>query len=177
MFKPDWTHRRGRSRLLPLAACIAAAAMLLPAFVRLTVREYYSDKLLLCLPIEAGEEFGLRFTHSLNLSDVTDTLEWTGEELILRSSLFTAFGAGMPVLADGIGSSMVNTPEGFLLSGIDTPQVGNQVPVMLQDVPDHRLLYRGEEIRLMEIAQEPFIKLSVERLPLWQAFMKDEGER
>jgi len=124
----------------------------LPLWDGLTVEDNRKEKTLLVLPIRKGECFRLRFTHSVNLSDITDTTEWTGRELILRTSLFTDFGAGVPVLADGIGKEFENTAEGFLISGIDTVQKNNTIPIMLQTVPDHRLIYRGELIFLRELA-------------------------
>ncbi|MBR6653597.1 MAG: DUF1850 domain-containing protein [Oscillospiraceae bacterium] len=73
---------------------------------------------MLAVPIEPKETFKLRFTHSVNLSYVTDEMEWTGEQLITRTSLFTSFGAGMPVIADGIGTEMHNTEDGFLIGQV-----------------------------------------------------------
>lgn len=98
------------------------------------------------LPIGKGEAFRLRYTHSVNLSDVTDTIEWTGEQLICRSTLFTAFGAGIPVLADGVGKAFTQTEDGFLITGIDKPET--RILVMLQTVPNHRLLWRDTEFAL-----------------------------
>jgi len=150
-----------------LTLIAAAIFCALPLFPSLTVREYRAGRLLWARPIAAGEEFSVRYTHSVNLSPVTDTLQWTGEELILRSSLFTSFGAGMPVLADGIGSELHNTPDGFLITGIDRAQPDNAIPIMLQAVPDHHLIFRGEEVSLRSLAgEEAFIKLGAEKLSL-----------
>lgn len=128
---------------------------------------------MLALPIEPGERFRLRFTHSVNLSYVTDEVEWTGQQLITRTSLFTSFGAGMPVIADGIGTEMHNTDDGFLITGIDRVQEDNFIPVMLQEVPDHHLLYRNEEISLRSEAKgTAFVKLSVERIGIIPAIIQ-----
>lgn len=135
--------------LIIVAVGLVIAALLLPVLPkRLTVSDARDGKLLLALPIESGEEFQLRYTHSVNLSDVTDTIEWTGKELICRSTLFTAFGAGIPVLADGIGTEFFHTEDGFEITGIDKPETS--ILVMLQTVPNHRLLWRGQEISLLE---------------------------
>ena len=132
-----------------VAVGLVAAALLLPVMPeRLTVSDARAGKLLLALPIEKGENFQLRYTHSVNLSDVTDTIEWTGTELICRSTLFTAFGAGIPVLADGIGTGFSHTEDGFEITGIDKPE--KSILIMLQTVPNHRLLWHGQELSLME---------------------------
>ena len=159
--------KRGSKFLAPLIIVILALIFLAPICTRLTLRGYDSNKLMLALPIEPGEHFKLRFTHSVNLSHVTDQIEWTGKQLITRTSLFTSFGAGMPVIADGIGTEMHNTDEGFLITGIDEIQEGNFIPIMLQEVPDHHLVYRDEEISLRNEADGiAFVKLSVERISI-----------
>ena len=166
--------KRGSKFLAPLIIVILVLISLAPICTRLTLRGYDSGKLMLALPIEEGERFKLRFTHSVNLSHVTDEIEWTGKQLITRTSLFTSFGAGMPVIADGIGTEMHNTEEGFLITGIDQVQEDNFIPIMLQEVPDHHLIYRGEEISLREEAQgTAFVKLSVEKINVFSALVNN----
>ena len=158
---------KGGKFLAPLIGVITVLILLTPMCTRLTLRGYESGRLMLALPIEAGEHIKIRFTHSVNLSYVTDDIEWTGEQLITRTSLFTSFGAGMPVIADGIGKEMHNTDEGFLITGIDEVQEDNFIPIMLQEVPDHHLLYRDDEISLREEAEgTAFVKISVEKISL-----------
>ena len=78
----------------------------------------------------------------------------------------------MPVIADGIGTEMHNTEDGFLITGIDEVQEDNFIPIMLQEVPDHHLLYRDEEISLRDEAQGvAFVKLSVEKVNIVSAFI------
>lgn len=168
-------HRqRGKpfAPLLLIVALCAATALLLPMRHALVVENLRTDKTLLVLPISAGESFSIRYIHSVNLSPVTDSLEWTGTVLVLRSTCFTSFGAGMPVLSDGIGTSFENTEEGFLLSGIDKVQTDNCIPIMLQTVPDHCLLYRGEEIRLRALTGgNAYIAARVRRVSIMETIL------
>ncbi len=164
--------KKGSKLLAPLIIVISALIFLAPLYTRLTLRGYHSNKLMLAVPIEPNETFKLRFTHSVNLSYVTDEMEWTGQQLITRTSLFTSFGAGMPVIADGIGTEMHNTEDGFLITGIDEVQEDNFIPIMLQEVPDHHLLYRDMEISLRDEAEgTAFVKLSVEKVSLISAII------
>lgn len=143
-----------RRRIAPLlliftAILVVAAILLLPLSApRLVISNERTGKDLMALPLEVGETFQLRYTHSVNLSDVTDTMEWTGDTMVCRSTLFTAFGAGIPVLADGVGTDFTHTEDGFLITGIDKPEA--RILVMLQTVPNHRLLWRGQQFFLME---------------------------
>lgn len=144
-----------RRRIAPLLVLFAAilfvaGILLIPMFPnRLVVSDQRTGAALMALPIEPGETFQLRYTHSVNLSDVTDTMEWTGETIVCRSTLFTAFGAGIPVLADGVGTDFTHTEDGFLITGIDKPE--ERILVMLQTAPNHRLLWRGEQFSLLEL--------------------------
>ena len=138
--------------IVPLFLVLLILALFIPLRDALIINDFRTGKTLKVLPVKEGESFSIRYTHSVNLSDVTDTLEWTDNKLVLRTSLFTSFGAGIPVPADGIGTSITNTEDGFLLSGIDKEQKDNGLLVMLQEVPNHRLLYRDREIPLLDIA-------------------------
>ncbi len=170
--KQEKTKGSGKNRIAPLlllcAAVLLCAGFLaaVPVVPCLVAEE--ADRPLggkLALPIGEGETFGIRFTHSLNLSDITDTIEYDGEALVCRSTLFATYGAGVPDLPDGIGTTLVQTDEGYLLTGIDKAE--REVLVMLQTVPDHRLLYRGREIRLLPLyGSGALVRLCVRRAPL-----------
>ena len=140
------------SIIVPLFLLVCILLLWIPYKDAIVIENYRSGRLLRVLPVQKEESFSIRYTHSVNLSDVTDTLEWTGEELILRTSLFTSFGAGIPVPADGIGTNITNTEDGFLLEGIDKVQDNNQILIMLQQVPNHHIMYRTQEISLLDMA-------------------------
>lgn len=162
--------RQGGRRLVPLLIALGlllALGVLLwaPLFPGLILEDGRTGEPLLLFPMKKGDAFSIRYTHSVNLSPVTDTLYFTGDALVLESTLFSAYGWGMPVLADGIGDSFENTPEGFYISGIHKVQA--QIPILLQQVPDHRLLLNGREIRLLDVLEPgTFIRLLPGRFSL-----------
>ena len=166
MHMPSTQVRQGGKRLAPLLVGFALVLSLLvlcfaPLFHGLAIHDGRTGERLMLLPIWTGEAFSIRYTHSVNLTPVTDTLRFTGQGLVLESTLFTSYGWGMPVLADGIGSHFENTPEGFLITGIDRAQP--DVPILLQQVPDHHLLYRDREISLLGLAGSgAFLRLGPE---------------
>lgn len=167
--KKGSTHGWITPLLLTLFFAALAAALLFARLFpkRLVVSNERTGHTLMTLPLEKGESFALRYTHSVNLSDVTDTIEWTGSTLICRSTLFTAFGAGIPVLADGVGTDFTQTEEGFLITGIDKPE--ERILVMLQAIPDQRLLWRETVIPLAgRYGSGTLIKLSVRPCSLFE---------
>lgn len=107
-------------------------------------------KLLFAWPIRTGETFEISFLHSLNLSPVTDVIEWTGDSLVVRKSVFRTFGAGIPIPPDGIGTELISTDGRYELVGIDREM--KSIPIMTQDVPNHRIALGGREACLPELA-------------------------
>lgn len=174
---PEQNEGSARRRIAPPLfiglAIVLLLACSLPACTCLTVTNARTEKTLLTLPIAPGEAFYLRYTHSVNLSDVTDGMEWTGETLMTRSSLFKAYGVGMPVLADGIGTHFENTPDGFLITGIDRPE--ENILLLLQEVPNNRLLYRGRELNLVDrFGSGTLLRIDVRRVSLLTALLCHE---
>ncbi|NCB30338.1 MAG: DUF1850 domain-containing protein [Clostridia bacterium] len=171
--------RQGGKRLVPLLISFIVLLALLfvgfaPLMDGLTVRDGRTGKLLLALPIRQEETFSIRYIHSVNLSPVIDTLQWSGQDLVLRTTLFSDYGWGMPVLADGIGTHFEHTPDGFLISGIDKAQAS--VPILLQQVPDHHILYRGREISLLKLAGSgAFLRIAGERMNLLAFFTHSQA--
>lgn len=144
--------------LLLTAGIIIAVCVLVPVVPQLTVKCVDGDKVVYSHDIKACESFSIRYTHSVNRSPVIDTIEWTGETLLVRSSLFQTFGAGIPVAEDS-GTVLESTPDGLLLSGIDTPY--EKINLITGTYADHYLIHRGREICLKELVGEQTL-ISVE---------------
>ena len=166
-------ERAGKSPALLFVIALLIICVLyfaLPLSERLIVSQRNSEKVLLSLPIEKGEVFKIAFIHSLNLSPVTDCYEWTGDLLILRSTIFKTYGAGIPILDDGLGTGFLQTEEGFQITGIDAPR--QKIDIMLQLVPDHRILYSDREIRLLEYANSgTIVSIYVGKISLFRAYL------
>ena len=102
-------------------------------------------------PIRAGESFEVTYTHSLNLSPVTDVVEWTGADLVVRKSMFKTFGAGIPLPADFAGSELLFKGDHYELVGIDKHMLG--FAIVTQKVPNHKITFDGRETCLLDIAE------------------------
>lgn len=145
--------RGGRRRKLAyIAACSTALSIILlfllwPAHC-LTIER--GGKLLLAWPISKGERFEITFTHSLNLSPITDVIEWDGRDLVVIKSIFKAFGAGVPVPADGLGDDLVFVDGHYELIGIDSHM--QSIPIMVQEAPNHFITLNGCDVYLLELA-------------------------
>ncbi|MDD4772240.1 MAG: DUF1850 domain-containing protein [Eubacteriales bacterium] len=131
----------------------------------------------LSINLPDGESFILRYTHSVNRSPVDDTIERAGCKLIVRSSLFQTFGAGIPVADDIVngkstGTSLTKTEKGLLLDGIDTvyPEIG----LITGTYSDHRIITDGEEYILKEFTGEKqLIKIRIKRISLFNMIKRE----
>ena len=154
--------RRFSKRLLLLAALSSVTILLWPVTC-LTARS--DGKLLFAWPIRAGESFEVTFMHSLNLSPVTDVIEWTGSDLVVRKSVFYTFGAGIPSPSDGVGTELIFMDGRYELVGIDTHM--QNFAIMTQDIPNHRIILGGREAFLLQLAGSgQLIVIEVRQIPL-----------
>ncbi len=155
--------KRKRRLIVLSAAALAAALFLLWPGECLTAK--CEGRRLFAWPIRAGEEFEITFMHSLNLSPITDVIEFTGRDLSVVKSVFKAFGAGVPVPADGIGTEIISVDGHYELVGID--QRMQSVTILTQTVPNHHIAFRGREASLLSLAGPgKSVTIAVERIPL-----------
>lgn len=154
--------------LLILAAVGFIGAV--PMFGGLEVLDPEDGKLLFSAPLREVEGFQICFIHSVNRRPVCDTLRVRGGELVIVSSRFDSFGAGMP---DG------STQEGVLRRLSDgwlEWRIGRAVPEVTLRVgrsAEHRLLLKGKEVALSQLAS-PGQALSFRpgRFSLWEILWK-----
>ena len=124
-----------------------------------------SGKRLFAWPIKAGESVEVTFMHSLNLSPITDVIEWTGSGFMVRKSIFKTFGAGVPVPSDGIGMELIFVDGHYELLGVDKHML--DFTIMTQEVPNHRISLNEHEAFLLELAGSgKAVDLKVRRIPL-----------
>ncbi len=136
-------------RLLAATLAVVVFALFAPLKRSLVVQDGQSDEMLAVFPIEKGEEFKLCFLHSRNLSPIEDVILWDGENFVCQTTRFKMYGAGVPDISDGIGTELVKTGDWYELRGINKKD--RSLKVMLQQVPDHTLVYRGKEYKLIEL--------------------------
>lgn len=115
----------------------------------LEVSRWDTQEVLLCTRMQAGEEFVLAFTHSVNRRPVYDTLRAETDHLIIVGSRFDAFGAGMPETSTAEGTLAVGK-DGWLEWTVNRPVP--QIVVRVGRVADHRLSFKGCEIHLADLA-------------------------
>ena len=121
----------------------------------------------LFLPLKNGQEFSIKYNHSVNRSPVIDTIERTGDTLTIRRSLYQTYGAGIPVLSDMVGDTYTETDEGFLLSGIDSEH--ESINLITGTYADHHLIYKDAEYQLKKtFGEKTLITFSAQKVSTLQ---------
>lgn len=116
----------------------------------LEVVDLHLGRAVLCAEMPDGEEFVLRFVHSVNKRPVFDTLRVTATQVVIVKSRFDAFGAGMPEHSTEQGVFRV-LPDGWLEWTINRPMP--EVVVRVGRVANHTLILKGREIPLNTLAE------------------------
>ncbi len=147
-------HRRLRAGIVVFIVLAAAFEIvgLLSACSSVSVLEvsrWGNQEVLLCAHMQAGEEFVLAFTHSVNRRPVYDTLRAETDHLVIVGSRFDAFGAGMPESSTAEGTLAVGK-DGWLEWTVNRPV--EQIVVRVGRVADHFLRLKGREVHLAELA-------------------------
>lgn len=154
------------------AAIAAAFGIVLILFMPVTPRLLiiHDGAAVLLMNVSDSECFVIRYMHSVNRSEVDDTIERSGSNLIVRSSLYQTFGAGIPVGDDIIngknaGTSLTKTENGLLLDGIDITY--KEINLLTGTYSNHRIIADGKQYILKDIAGEKeLIKIKIGRVSL-----------
>lgn len=159
--------------ILALLGLISAV----PMFGGLEVVDPQDGKVLFRVPLGEAEGFQICFIHSVNRRPVCDTLGLRGGQLLIVSSRFDSFGAGMP---DGSTREGVlrRLPDGWLEWRIERPVP--EVTLRVGHTAEHRLVLKGKELLLAQLVH-PGQALSFRpgRVSLWgilRAGIWGEGE-
>lgn len=118
-----------------------------PCFSVLRISHPQNDRTLYCTSMKPGEEFVLAYVHSVNRRPVYDTLRAAGDHLVIVSSRFDSFGAGMP---DGTDGQLTFAPDGWLVYRVERPVA--EVVVRVGRVAEHTLHIKEQALVLARLA-------------------------
>jgi hypothetical protein len=137
----------------------------------LEMAEDSSGRIVLCARLSPGEEFVLRFTHSVNQRPVFETLRADDDHLVIVKSRFDSFGAGMPDISNG-GGTLALREDGWLEWTVNRRVP--EVTVRVGRTANHTLHLKGGTVPLARLA-EPGSALSLRacRISAFSAMKRD----
>jgi len=143
----DMLRRLAAAGILTL---IVGTALFWPAMNGVELFSVSSSQTRMCARMTNGEEMILSFTHSVNKRPVYETLCVRDGSLVIVKSRFDAFGAGMPEASTSDGTFKM-LPDGWLEWTVNRPVP--EVVVRVGRVAGHRLLIKGREVALADLAE------------------------
>jgi hypothetical protein len=142
--------RRLIASFIVASAGVMAAFLLWPMVPVLEIVDGRGGRVVFCARAQPGQEFVLSFVHSVNRRPVYDTLRVEADHLVIVRSRFDTFGAGMPEASTQDGTLRV-AEDGWLEWTVNRPTP--ELAVRVGRVADHTVHYKGQEIRLSDLAE------------------------
>ncbi len=134
-----------------------------PVFV-FTIRDA-NDTVVYAGTIGINDTFSIKFMHSVAKRPVVETFGLgAGKKIALLETEYDSFGAGLPFEVKG-GQRFIVRDGKFKIVGYNY-EVPN-LAIRVGRFADHRFIFRGEEIRLADLARPgEALAFSVEEVPL-----------
>jgi len=88
--------KRKRILIVPLIVFLCAALLFTPFKNGLVFFESRTTNLVAYVPLQSEQQFQIRYTHSIHLSDVIESYEVSADQFILQALEYEDFAIGMP---------------------------------------------------------------------------------
>lgn len=156
-----------RGRFVLLVACVAGVCMMFGYFWFLPLKlvvESTSGKGIV-LPTKHGDEFSLRFLHSVHKTPVLENfvIEKSGS-IVLTSTEFSSYGVGMPFLPEE--GTLIKKNDNFVLTGVN--RNFRRIPLRSWPEAQLSLIQRGYEYPLFNLFDDgALLEIRIDHDWLW----------
>ncbi len=151
-----------RFLFLAVVICMAIASFLLLLTFRsnwLVLEIPATGEIAWAAPLKNGEQFQLRYIHSVDLLPVFEAYTFEGTQLVLMETRFLSWGAGLGYMGEGILSG----ENGWTVIKEMQRQVGT-LPLRVGTIAEQTILYRGAEVRLRDyLPAQTLVHIRVKR--------------
>lgn len=156
-------------RKLTIAVLIlifTSSLLCLPVFKVVKLADFKNNKPLLYMQISDGQEFIIKFTHSVNKRPVYDYIKIVADNFVILKSCYDSFGAGMPETTGNGGTIVLHNDGRIEFNNIN--RIQNEIRLFSGTVSDHHIIFKQHDIALKKLIKPgSSIKISVERISLW----------
>ncbi|WP_043932908.1 DUF1850 domain-containing protein [Bacillus sp. EB01] len=117
----------------------------------LAITSNKTNEILWSKPVEQGDLFTIRFTHSVERTEVDEVIRIGDGNLVIDSTIYESFGAGLPF--DIEEGQIMKTEDGK----VTIENINREIPFMDlfigQVIANHTLIIEGEEIPLKTLSE------------------------
>ena len=160
-----------RKRIVASAAITALATAVFLSFLlqssHLILTNAHDGTALMSTRVYEGTEFSVSYTHSVNISLVTEIFRVQQGAIVLQALEFYSFGAGMPTEPEP-GQTLITLPDGGMrIEGFDRTM--DNLTFLIAFTANHTLHIESQEIPLqtLDFAGQP-VRFEVVRQNIWQ---------
>jgi hypothetical protein len=155
---------------LLLVCLLIGVSIWLPLFPIISISSA-SNQRLWSEAIQSGETFIIRYTHSVARSEVDEVLRIHEDQLVIDSTIYESFGAGLPYTSEG-NQRFTSTDGKIRIENINLP-VRHLDLFVGQVIAKHKLIIHGRTIPLHTISKPgTSIRFSVKKENLWMRIQR-----
>lgn len=156
-------------RILSIAIIILITISLIPMRV-LLAKDYKTDDYIKSWRVKDNEAFQIMYTHSVELTPVTESYKVKGEEIVLTDAFFHSLGAGLPA----------TTPYKFRLKddGFEIYDINEEFDDFIYRTgavrANHKLIFKDREYDFLDFSNpRSGIKFQIDKTHLLSYILKE----
>lgn len=127
----------------------------------LQIIDYRADKIIWEEKINNGDQFKIKYQHSVARTPVIEFFEIKDGKILLTGTEYQSYGAGLPT-SNGQGDYLVEDDK-FIIKNID--QFLPEIMLRVSDYAEHEFIFKKENYKLYEdIKTETLLQIKTEKI-------------
>jgi len=126
----------------------------------LQIINYQSDKIIWEQTVEDGDDFSIKYLHSVAKTPVIEFFEIKDGKILLTGTEYQSYGAGLPTSAEQ--GDYIVADDKFIIKNID--QKLPEIMLRVSDYAQHEFIYNGKNYKLYEnVKTETLLQIKTEK--------------
>src|SRR6056297_4039929 len=126
----------------------------------LQIINYQSDKIIWEQKVKDGDDFSIKYLHSVAKTPVIEFFEIKDGKILLTGTEYQSYGAGLPT-SDEQGDYIVDNDK-FIIKNID--QKLPEIMLRVSDYAQHKFIYNDKTYKLYEsVKTETLLQIKTEK--------------
>jgi len=126
----------------------------------LQIINYQSDKIIWEQKVQNGDDFSIKYLHSVAKTPVIEFFEIKDGKILLTGTEYQSYGAGLPTSAEQ--GDYIVADDKFIIKNID--QKLPQIMLRVSDYAQHEFIYNEKNYKLYEnVKTETLLQIKTEK--------------
>lgn len=155
--------------LLPLFILIIVFSLFVFKVTTLQLIDYKADKIIWEDKIENGDNFEIKYQHSVARTPVIEFFEIKDGKILLTGTEYQSYGAGLPTSAE-LGDYIVENDK-FIIKNID--QFLPEIMLRVSDYAKHEFIFNQKSYKLYEsVKTETLLQIKTKRISYFRFILR-----